>query len=176
VSDPEGRPVQAVSAMANGGDPEEPGQAGVPGTKGPTRVYENEDIRVAWDATRCIHAAACLRALPEVFDVEARPWIDLSGAPAPRIAEVVRMCPTGALRYAGRGVLADEEPDVPTIVELRPGGPLYVRGRIRLTGPSGKVITEESRVALCRCGGSRNKPFCDNTHRLLDRPLERDVP
>jgi uncharacterized Fe-S cluster protein YjdI len=176
VSDPEGRRVEVASATADGGVPDEPGRAGVPGTKGPTRVYENDDIRVAWDATRCIHAATCLRVLPEVFDVHARPWIDLSGAPAERVAGAVRMCPTGALRYESRGALPDEQPDEPTTIELRPGGPLYVRGRIRLIGPSGKTITEEARVALCRCGASRNKPFCDNTHRLLDRPLERGLP
>jgi CDGSH-type Zn-finger protein len=49
--------------------------------------------------------------------------------------------------------------------EPRPNGPLFVRGRLRIVGDDGEVIREDTRVALCRCGGSSNKPFCDGTHR-----------
>ncbi len=61
-----------------------------------------------------------------------------------------------------------EVPDDPTTVEVRPNGPLYLRGRIRLQTPGGRSVREEYRVALCRCGASRNKPYCDNSHRLID--------
>ena len=144
---------------------EDPNEAGHPRTQGVTRTYENDHIRVLWDATRCIHTGICLRLLPEVFDVRARPWVDLSGADADAIAETVRRCPTGALRYDG--VDLAEQPDEPTTVEIRPNGPLYLRGRIRLVGPGGREHPEEHRVALCRCGASENKPYCDNSHRLI---------
>jgi uncharacterized Fe-S cluster protein YjdI len=146
---------------------EDPEEAGVPRTPGPTRAYENDRIRVLWDAGRCIHVGRCLRALPSVFDVRARPWIDLDGASAEEVAAAVRTCPTGALRYQGLGDLPDEVPDEPVSVEVRPNGPLYVRGRVRITRPGGEVLTDELRVALCRCGASQNKPFCDNSHRLI---------
>jgi uncharacterized Fe-S cluster protein YjdI len=145
----------------------DPAQAGVPRTRGPTRTYESDRIRVLWDAGRCIHVGRCLRALPSVFDVGARPWVDLAGAPAEEVAAAVRICPTGALRYQGLGGLPDEVPEEPVSVEVRPNGPLYVRGRVRITRPGGEVVTEEPRVALCRCGASQNKPFCDNSHRLI---------
>ena len=147
-------------------EPHDPAQAGVPRTTGVTRVYENDEIRVFWNASRCIHVATCLNALPEVFDVHSRPWIDVGGASAEEVADAVRLCPTGALRYDAKGALPDEEPDQPTTVTLRPNGPLYMRGRVRVVDPAGRVIAEESRLALCRCGRSRNKPFCDNSHRL----------
>jgi uncharacterized Fe-S cluster protein YjdI len=146
---------------------DDPEQAGVPRTKGPTRTYESDRIRVLWDAGRCIHVGRCLRALPSVFDVQARPWVDLDGAPAEEVAAAVRTCPTGALRYQGLGDLPGEAPDEPVSVEVRPNGPLYVRGRVRITRPGGEVVTDEFRVALCRCGASQNKPFCDNSHRLI---------
>ncbi|WP_208029427.1 (4Fe-4S)-binding protein [Rhabdothermincola sediminis] len=76
---------------------DDPRQAGEPRTRDVTRACENAHIRVLWDATRCIHTAICLRRLPEVFDVGARPWIDLSGAEAEEIAATIRACPTGAL-------------------------------------------------------------------------------
>ena len=146
---------------------EDPADAGAPRTKGPTRTYESDRIRVMWDATRCIHVGNCLRALPSVFDVQARPWIDLEGGTAEEVAAAVRTCPTGALRFEGLGGAPDEIPEHPVSVEVRPNGPLYVRGIVRITGPGGTLVTEEPRVALCRCGASQNKPFCDNSHRLI---------
>ena len=104
--------------------------------KRPEDRYESAEVllQVLWDATRCIHTGICLQRLPEVFDVNARPWVDLTGAEGEAIAETIRACPTGALRYAGTGVRG-EEPDEPTTVEVRPNGPLYVRGRIRDARP-----------------------------------------
>jgi uncharacterized Fe-S cluster protein YjdI len=144
----------------------DPVEAGEPRTRDVTRVYDDGRIRVLWDATLCLHTAICLRMLPEVFDTAARPWVELSGAAAEDIAATIRACPTGALRYEGDGVSA-EVPEDPTSVEVRPDGPLYVRGRIRLRTPGGRSVREEYRVALCRCGASENKPFCDNSHRLI---------
>src|SRR5687768_4283526 len=87
---------------------DDPVDAGKPRTKDATRSYETDQIRVHWDATRCIHTAICLNSLPAVFDVNARPWIDLAGAAAEEVAATVRACPTGALRYEGRGGVPDE--------------------------------------------------------------------
>ncbi len=46
-------------------------------------------------------------------------------------------------------------------------GPLLVRGAVALVDPKGRVIeSKRSTVALCRCGKSRTRPFCDGTHKL----------
>ena len=71
-----------------------------------------------------------------------------------------------AITAAGAGMVS-QIPDEPVSVEVRPNGPLFVRGRVRITRPGGEVGTDEVRVALCRCGASQNKPFCDNSHRLI---------
>ena len=79
-----------------------------------------------------------------------------------------RACPTGALRYEPvDDSVAPEAPDEPTTIDVRPNGPLFVRGRVRLTSPGGEALEGEYRVALCRCGASENKPYCDNSHRLI---------
>ena len=151
----------------------DPEQAGVPRTYDAPKTYADDRISVVWDASRCIHTAICLRRLPSVFDTSTRPWIDLTGAPAEEVAATVQACPTGALRYEPVGAdLPPDSPDEPTTVEMRPRGPLLVRGRVRLTRPGGRAVSdgapeEEYRVALCRCGASANKPFCDNSHRLI---------
>lgn len=146
---------------------ENPDQAGMPSAKGPVREYRSEGITVLWDATRCIHVGECLRALPGVFNTGQRPWVNVNAAAPEKIAEAVRLCPTDALRYRPGPGLEEERPAQPTTIEARPNGPLYVRGKIQMTNPRDEVIREDNRVALCRCGASNNKPFCDNRHREI---------
>jgi uncharacterized Fe-S cluster protein YjdI len=143
---------------------ENPVDAGVPSTKGPTREYAVEGITVVWNGTRCIHSALCIRGLPEVFDPRRRPWIDATAADPEHIAEVIRRCPTGALTYRPGPGMAPEEPEETTTVRVSANGPLLVRGRVEVQDADGSVMAVEPRVALCRCGASANKPFCDNSH------------
>ncbi|HMM41440.1 MAG TPA: (4Fe-4S)-binding protein [Thermomicrobiales bacterium] len=125
------------------------------------RAYTAPDITVYFDVRRCIHFAACVRGLPQVFDRDARPWIRADGAPAEQIAEIVRRCPTGALHYELRDGPA-EEPDATVTIAPQPDGPLFVRGDIVIQAGDREV--RGARAALCRCGQSGNKPFCDGTH------------
>jgi uncharacterized Fe-S cluster protein YjdI/CDGSH-type Zn-finger protein len=139
----------------------------------PGRAYTAPGITVYFNARRCIHFAACVRGLPDVFDKDARPWIRADRAPAEQIAEVVRRCPTGALHY----VLTDgpaEQPDAQVTIEPRSNGPLFVRGDIVVQTPDGEV--RDSRAALCRCGNSGNKPFCDGTHARVGWRSGADPP
>lgn len=61
------------------------------------REYRNSDIAVLWDSEKCTHCEACWRGLPEVFNPDARPWVNMQGATSERIAEQVKQCPSGAL-------------------------------------------------------------------------------
>lgn len=76
------------------------------------KTYEGRSIEVTFEAGRCQHAAECVRGLPEVFDIERRPWIQPDNAAADRTAEVVRRCPSGALGYrlAGGAAGASDRP------------------------------------------------------------------
>lgn len=54
----------------------------------------------------------------------------------------------------------------PVEIRVRDDGPLKVTGPVRLVDPEGHVIpVPDGPVALCRCGLSQNKPFCDRSHR-----------
>ena len=46
-------------------------------------------------------------------------------------------------------------------------GPNLVEGEVRLIGPDGSELAHKSPFALCRCGASGNKPFCDGSHRRI---------
>ena len=76
-------------------------------------------------------------------------------------------CPTGALHFER----LDDGPQEPgpeeTTISARLNGPLFVRGKVRILGPGSRLIREDTRVALCRCGHSENKPFCDGSHRRV---------
>ncbi len=120
-----------------------------------------------WEPRLCIHSGNCWRRLNNVFKPEARPWVDPDGAVPDEIAETILTCPTGALHFRRLDGGPQEEPQEPTTLEPRPNGPLFLRGRVRIVDADGNVVREDTRVALCRCGGSGNKPFCDGTHRTI---------
>ena len=126
--------------------------------------YQGEKILVRYELGRCIHAGECVKGLPAVFDSNRQPWIDPDQGSVESVADVVMRCPTGALHFESK----DDGPDEPKIetncARLAADGPAYVSGRLLLEMPDGSK-REENRVALCRCGASRNKPFCDNSHQ-----------
>lgn len=134
---------------------------------GVEREYRDGRITVYWAPQFCIHTANCLNAEPEVFAVMRRPWIMLDGADADAIAEAVMTCPTGALSFARHDGGEEEVASDEITVQPRTNGPLFLRGRIRVVDARGNVTREAKRVALCRCGGSSNKPYCDRTHRAI---------
>lgn len=131
---------------------------------GAQRTYETDEIAVHWDSTRCIHTARCVQGLPQAFDTSRRPWIDVTAATADELAEVVARCPTGALRYTRKDGAPQEQPRRPAVAIPIPDGPLLVMGDLRVQTPEGETVTDEHRLTLCRCGKSRNQPFCDNSH------------
>lgn len=133
--------------------------------RGPRRVYANDAIEVHWEPRLCIHSGHCTNGLPEVFDPGARPWVDVDAAQADRIAATILTCPTGALHFRRKDGGPQEQAPDETTIDPQPNGPLFVRGRLHIRDSEGDVIREDTRVALCRCGGSRNKPFCDGSHR-----------
>lgn len=129
------------------------------------RTYRTDEIVVYWDSERCAHTGFCLRNLPEVFDVNARPWVNATAAPADLIADAVAKCPSGALAFERIDEGPQEVPDDPPTIVPWPHGPLFVRGNVEIRDRHGDRYQTGTRVALCRCGQSRNHPFCDASHR-----------
>jgi CDGSH-type Zn-finger protein/uncharacterized Fe-S cluster protein YjdI len=135
-----------------------------------TRIYsfESDGIVVHWDYLRCIHVEECIRSLPEVFDRDRRPWIDPTQATAERVAWACERCPTGALHYERKDGGAAERTPEKNAITVSSDGPLFVKGDVRIVGEGGELLLDETRVALCRCGHSRNKPLCDGSHEKAE--------
>lgn len=129
------------------------------------RSYASDGADVIFDTKRCIHAQECVNRLSEVFDTDKRPWIQPQHASPAEIAAVVHRCPSGALHLERKDGGPAEVADEQATLRLVTDGPIYVRGQITVKSANGDVLLEDTRMALCRCGASRNKPLCDNSHR-----------
>lgn len=127
--------------------------------------FAGKDMVVEFDARRCIHAGECVRGLPTVFDPQARPWVQPDHAGSAELATVVARCPTGALTLHRQDGSSVETAAASNTALIEANGPLYLRGRVVYASTSHAALAEYTRVALCRCGASGNKPFCDGSHR-----------
>ncbi len=126
------------------------------------KVYRGEAVEVSFDLDLCIHVGECLRGHPGVFQLRRRPWVLPDQADADTVAEVVERCPSGALLYRRLDGGAQEEHRGTTVTPMR-NGPLLVVGEIEVRRADG-FVEKLPRATLCRCGFSKNKPFCDNQH------------
>jgi CDGSH-type Zn-finger protein/ferredoxin len=125
--------------------------------------HKGADITVHDNRGMCAHAGACTNSLPNVFRVRQEPFVDPNGASAQEIIETIEKCPSGALRYSVDGKEAGDIDADPSIFVV-PNGPYAVTGAPDLQGiECGEGVTNDH-ITLCRCGGSKNKPFCDGTH------------
>ena len=111
----------------------------------------------------CAHAGHCTDSLGSVFRMDQEPWIDPDGAALEAIIETIRKCPSGALNYSIDD--AEHRDEVrPPMVTVTNDGPYAVTGGIELLGVEfGEGVSKEH-YTLCRCGASKNKPFCDGSH------------
>lgn len=129
------------------------------------KSYPGRGITVRYSATRCIHAAECVRGLPEVFDPGRKPWVQPDEASPDRVVRVVARCPTGALwAEDDEGERLEERPQGAAAVRVDVDGPLLCFGAVEVRGPDGERICDDPRSALCRCGQSSARPFCDGSH------------
>ncbi len=129
--------------------------------------YTNDEVTVVWQPAKCIHAKKCAEGLPKVFNPNNRPWIQLDHADNEEIIEQVKACPSGALsletQQETNTMKASE-----TKITVADKGPLLVDGKINLTLSNGDQIEKEGITALCRCGASKNKPYCDGSHNDIE--------
>jgi CDGSH-type Zn-finger protein/uncharacterized Fe-S cluster protein YjdI len=130
-----------------------------------SRDYVGKQVTIRYDARRCIHAEECVPGAPSVFDPQAKPWIQPDNAAVEHLVSVVARCPSGALTlHAPDGTPLEALPESNSAT-VQARGPIYVRARVTVPGGEHATLVEYTRVALCRCGASANKPYCDGSHK-----------
>jgi uncharacterized Fe-S cluster protein YjdI len=145
------------------------------------KTYTNGEITIEWRPELCEHSANCFRSLPNVFNPRVRPWIQPENAASADLAAVVRRCPSGALSLQNDPLAVSEPVEIdvtpntevvveanasitPVIIEVEPGGPYKVRGKVTVKNNDGTDEVKDTLIELCRCGKSKTKPYCDYTH------------
>lgn len=167
-----GRLLRMLARMSDDRDPgdvaAEPAQEHGLARGDRVHAFKAPGITVTWSSMRCTHVAECVFNLPTVFEPGRRPWVDAARATADRVAHVVTRCPTGALHFERTDGGDAEAPAPANTVLVSKNGPLLLRGDIEVLDDSGNVMLRDTRVALCRCGLSKHKPLCDNSHTAAD--------
>lgn len=129
--------------------------------------YSNGEITVVWQPDLCIHSTKCFKGLSAVFNPQQRPWINMEAASTEEIRKQVEQCPSGALSFImnnERKVMAESM----VSIDVSDNGPYIIRGPANIKYKGKEELRDSGTIALCRCGGSSNKPYCDGTHRKVE--------
>ncbi len=124
------------------------------------RSFQGAGLVMTDDTSLCSETGFCGTRFTKVWQM-----IERTDDPEVK-ARLVRMatnCPSGRLEIFLEGGEAVEPEFTPSIATV-PNGPLWVRGGIKIEAPDGFIYEVRNRVTLCRCGLSKNKPFCDGAH------------
>lgn len=135
---------------------------------GETSKYPGKSAEVSWHGGLCIHVAECGRAKGELFVAGRQPWCQPDVASDDDVRDVVMRCPTGALSIKLADGSVAETPSSENTIHVAYNGPLFVRGELEIDGAPADAPALKFRAALCRCGHSKNKPFCDNSHESAE--------
>jgi CDGSH-type Zn-finger protein len=124
-------------------------------------VFPGVDVEMTDDPSLCTHVGFCTNRRTHVWemidqtdDVEVRE----------QLLRMLALCPSGRLGHRPTSDAPEVEPVFEPSVAVVRDGPLWVRGGVEVIGADGVPYERRNRMTLCRCGHSRNKPFCDGTH------------
>lgn len=142
--------------------------------KNAKKEYSNGVVTVVYEPELCIHSEVCFKGLPEVFQPGTRPWVKAKGASTEEIIKQIQKCPSRALSFYMNS--DDGEGDKGPIkaietgqkVEVFKDGPIMMEGPITLIRSDGHREVLENACYFCRCGASKNKPFCDGSHKDIE--------
>ena len=158
----ESKPTSAAAGSALAATP---AAAIAPATPAPASspkvdIAAGREVTVRFDHSRCVHSRACVLGEPNVFKANTPgEWIFPDQATVQRIAIVANNCPSGAISFQAADVGRNEQAPLVNLVRIRENGPLAFHAALEVNGRS-----DGFRATLCRCGQSKNKPYCDGSH------------
>jgi len=135
--------------------------------------YRGKKITIHDNRGICSHAGRCTDGLAAVFKYGQEPWIDPNGAQVEEIIKVIKKCPSGALSYSVDEIEQRDQPreamlTVSPAISISKNGPYEIVGGVELVGQVWGQDASTEHYTLCRCGASKNKPFCDGSHWAIN--------
>jgi CDGSH-type Zn-finger protein len=131
----------------------------------PDRVvrYKGKEITILDNHGVCSRDGSCYRMSPDVFVPSKFKWIKPDAASREESINTIHHCPSGALSYMEGDERQDDWGSEP-LIRIAKNGPFEVKGHIELSDDMGSKPESHEHYTLCRCGGSKNMPFCDGLH------------
>jgi CDGSH-type Zn-finger protein/uncharacterized Fe-S cluster protein YjdI len=141
-------------------------------------IVRGRDVTIRFDSRRCIHSRNCVLGQPQVYVPNVKgEWIHPDAASPEIVMHTALACPSGAIRVARNdGSATSDTPPVVNTLRVRENGPLAIEAELQIRGEAQAT----PRATLCRCGQSKNKPFCDGAHvaagfTATGEPAAKDV-
>jgi len=131
-------------------------------------VYESAEITIFDNRSICAHSGVCTDNLSAVFRVRQEPFVNADAASIEEITNIINKCPSGALSYALKTAHDTTEINADPSVMVAPNGPYVVSGDVDLVDTQRGEGATKNQYTLCRCGASKNKPFCDGSHWSIE--------
>jgi CDGSH-type Zn-finger protein/uncharacterized Fe-S cluster protein YjdI len=123
-------------------------------------VARGRELTVLFEGRRCIHSRHCVLDAPTVFKANTPgEWIYPDTVRAEALVAVAHSCPSGAIRYQRHDGGPEEAAPQVNQLRIRENGPYALHAPLTVAGRDDGL-----RATLCRCGQSRNKPWCDGSH------------
>ena len=140
--------------------PQTPKHVPTSSVQGGVEHVEGEKLTLIYEGKRCIHARFCVTGAPTVFLANVKgAWLYPDTMDVERLVDIAHACPSGAIRYKRKDGRPDETAPPVNLAAIREDGPYAFRGDLRINGTFASY-----RATLCRCGASKNKPYCDGSH------------
>ena len=147
---------------------------GIDGEKKPGRLkdkvhhFAGNEITIHDNRGVCSHDRSCVNFSPGVFKPGRRPWIDPNAAGVKEIVNTIEKCPSGALGYT-IGKITCTSLDREPAIKVAENGPFEITGGIILKDDMNSKPQSAEHYTLCRCGKSKNQPFCDGSHDHVEQ-------
>ncbi len=130
--------------------------------------YSGAEITIFDNRSICAHSGVCTDNLAAVFRLKQEPFVDADAASIEEITHITNKCPSGALSYTLKKDDDNVKANANSAVMVAPNGPYVVSGDIALVDTKSGEGAAKNQAALCRCGASKNKPFCDGSHWAIE--------
>jgi CDGSH-type Zn-finger protein len=137
-------------------------------------ILQGDGVRVKVDNSYCMHAKFCFNQNASIRKLITKRSDDNSKV---NLSAMVDKCPSGTFVYEleVEGQYQEIESDLPKQIVIisadnseSTAGPIWINGKIPIKRADGKPLETRNRMTLCRCGESKNKPFCDGSHAKID--------
>lgn len=128
------------------------------------KKFDGAAATVTWNSALCIHIAECGRAKGDLFEGGRKPWCDPDVSSDAEVLDIVKRCPSGSLSVEIKDATLQEQAAAENTITVVYNGPLFIKGKLEIEGAPDDAPGLNFRAALCRCGLSKNKPYCDNSH------------